>query len=214
MTIDASDAAPGAPRAGRSWRFSLRFSVLAVVLATVALTAAAVHVPWLLASRDNTADMARQLNREILGGVSREVARLLGDAVQAQAAILDMLKEGVVDLDDRPKRDDFMFSFIKTNPHFSWVSFGYRNGDFIGVQRRDQRHYRVVHSLWDPERNVAIRTEDSYVSTTAATSTPRRVPAPRTTSRSNASGTSAPWPRRIVTSGPTSTSSPTVANPG
>jgi adenylate cyclase len=164
MTIDASDAARGAPRAGRRWRFSLRFSVLAVVLATVALTAAAVHVPWLLASRDNTADMARQLNREILGGVSREVARLLGDAVQAQAAILDMVKEGVVDLDDRPKRDDFMFSFIKTNPHFSWVSFGYRNGDFIGVQRRDQRHYRVVHSLWDPERNVTIRTEDSYVS--------------------------------------------------
>ena len=40
-------------------RVGLRFSLLMVALATVALTAAAVHIPWNIASRDNLGDMVR-----------------------------------------------------------------------------------------------------------------------------------------------------------
>ena len=131
------------------FRIGLRFSLLLVALATVALTAAAVHVPWNVASRDNVGDMVRQLNREIVRNVSREVGRLLEDAVTAQETVLNSLRSGVIDVDDRSKRNDLFFAILKANPHFSWVSFGYPNGSFAGVQRRDPRNYRVVWSEWD-----------------------------------------------------------------
>ncbi len=146
----------------RRLRVGLRFSLVLLGLATVALTAVAIHIPWTVASRDNLGDMVRQLNREIVNNVSREVGRLLDDAVTAQQTVLNALKAGVVDIDDRPKRNEFFFSVLKANPHFSWVSFGFPNGDFAGVQRRDPRNFRVVWSSWDTLRGDALREEDYY----------------------------------------------------
>src|SRR5262245_26976345 len=85
------------------FRVGLRFSLLLVAFATVALTAAAVHMPWNVASRDNTADMVRQLNREIVRNVSREVGRFLEDAIIAQDTVLNSLRSGVIDIDDKAK---------------------------------------------------------------------------------------------------------------
>jgi adenylate cyclase len=145
----------------RRFRVGLRFSLLLVALATVALTAAAVHVPWNHASRDNIGDMVRQLNREIVSNVSREVARLLDDAVTAQETVLNSLRAGVIDIDDKTKRNDFFFSILKANQHFSWVSFGYPNGHFAGAQRRDSRNYRIVWSEWDTIAGESKR-EEAY----------------------------------------------------
>jgi adenylate cyclase len=144
-------------------RVGIRFSLLLVALATVALTAAAVHWPWAIASRDNLADVVRQLNREIAANVSREVERLLDGAGRAQETLRDSLRAGVIDVGDRAKRNDFFFSILKANPHFSWVSFGYPNGDFAGVQRRDPRNYRVVWSVWDRAAAEARREEAYFV---------------------------------------------------
>ena len=144
------------------FRVGLRFSLLLVALATVALTAAAVHVPWNVASRDNIGDMVRQLNREIVTNVSREVGRLLDDASTAQETLLNSLRAGVIDIDDKGKRDDLFLAILKANQHFSWVSFGYPNGNFAGAQRRDPRNYRLVWSEWDTIQGEAKREEAYY----------------------------------------------------
>ena len=51
----------------------LRISLVVYSLLTVLLTAAVVHLPWLYTSRENVANLADQINDEILKGLSSEV---------------------------------------------------------------------------------------------------------------------------------------------
>lgn len=155
-----TDTAKPARKRGR---VSLRVSLIAIMLGTVALTSAAVHIPWLLVSRQNVADIAGQLNAEIIGGVNREVSSMLDSAIAAQSALHDTLIAGGVDFEDKSTRDRLLFAFLKAHPHFSWVSFGAPNGDFFGAQRRDDIHLRLVESRWNEALGEAARTEVMYL---------------------------------------------------
>jgi adenylate cyclase len=150
------------PKRSRA-RISLRVSLVGISFLTVALTAVAVHFPWFWVSRDNVADMSRQLTGEIVAGVDREVDAIFTSAIAAQGTVLDALQSGVLDIEDKPARDKLFLAFLKANPHFSWVSFGKPNGDFYGAQRRDEIDIRVADSTWDSTQNLAQRTEDYYV---------------------------------------------------
>ncbi len=156
----------GKPAEHRGWRprVSLKFSLVVISLFTVAMTAASVHVPWFLVSRDNVAEMARQLNTEIVGGVNREVSSIFESAIAAQSALRDSLLDGVINLEDKRSRDRLFLALLRANPHFSWVSFGKPNGDFYGAQRIDELHLRVAESIWSAERKEANRLEESFVS--------------------------------------------------
>ncbi|MGE0153812.1 MAG: adenylate/guanylate cyclase domain-containing protein [Reyranellaceae bacterium] len=149
--------------AKRRPRISLRVSLVVISLLTVALTAAAVHFPWFWVSRDNVAEMSRQLTTEIVSGVDREVDAIFTSAIAAQSTVLDALEAGVIDIEDKAARDRLFLAFLKANPHFSWVSFGKPNGDFYGAQRRDEIDIRVADSTWDSAQNLARRVEDYYV---------------------------------------------------
>lgn len=153
--------------AKRGWRarVSLKLSLVVISLLTVAFTAAAVHFPWYLVSRDNVAEMSRQLNAEIVSGVNREVTSIFDSAIAAQTALRDSLHDGVIDLEDKRSRDRLFFALLNANPHFSWVSFGKPNGDFYGAQRLDEFHLRIAESKWSAERKEAIRVEDSFLNT-------------------------------------------------
>lgn len=142
---------------------SLRLSIVVFALFTVLLTAAAVHVPWLFASRANVSDMANQLSTEIVAGVSREVDGIFSSAIAAQDAIAGIVRDGDVDLESRETRDRLFLSFLLANPHFSWVSYGKPNGDFYGAQRRDEVNLRLVESRWLDERKLAERREQYLV---------------------------------------------------
>lgn len=158
-------ADPAKPAQQRGWRarVSLKVSLVAISLLTVAMTAASVHFPWYLVSRDNVAEMSRQLNAEIVTGVNREVTSIFDSAVAAQTALRDSLHDGVINLEDKRSRDRLFFALLNANPHFSWVSFGAPNGDFYGAQRLDELHLRIAESKWSAERKEAIRVEDAFV---------------------------------------------------
>jgi adenylate cyclase len=128
----------------------------------VLVASAAAHLPWLWISRENIVALAGQLNATIIEDVNKEIDDLFRSTESAQATVLEMLETGIVDINDRMRRDQMMFAFLKANPHFSWVSFGRPNGDFFGAQRRDEDSCRLVESLWDAERNEARRFEDYY----------------------------------------------------
>jgi hypothetical protein len=149
------------PAEKRGWhpRVSLKVSLVAISLFTVAMTAASVHVPWFLVSRDNVAEMARQLNTEIVSGVNREVSSIFESAIAAQSALRDSLLDGVINLEDKRSRDRLFLALLRANQHFSWVSFGKPNGDFYGAQRIDELHLRVAESIWSAERKEATRLE-------------------------------------------------------
>lgn len=138
-------------------RVGLRISLVCFALATVVVTAAAVHTPWFFASNANTRDLVKQMSDEIVSGVSREVNEIFSSAIAAQRTIRRLLQQSAFEIEDRSKREPIFMSFLLANSHFSWVSFGKPNGDFYGARRRDDMNYRLVESIWDPMTNKATR---------------------------------------------------------
>src|SRR5579862_625128 len=158
---------PSWPRLRIKWpriKVSFRTSLITMSLVIVACAATATHLPWLWISHQNIAALAGQLNAAIIEDVNKEVENLFKSTEQTQQIVLEMLQTGIVDIDDRSRREHMMFAFLKANPQFSWVSFGRENGDFYGAQRRDENTFRLVESRWDPSSNDATRTEDYYAS--------------------------------------------------
>ncbi|SLN10879.1 adenylate/guanylate cyclase domain-containing protein [Oceanibacterium hippocampi] len=160
---DGPEVAGNTGRPERRFRIGLQSSLILVVLVTVALAAAAVHIPWQYTARQNVADIARQLNGEIIGGIKSEVQGLFAEAESAQTTLHDLLAKGTVDIEDPRRRRELFLSFLEASSHFSWVSFGYPDGGFFGAQRRDNVNFRVATSRWDPAREQAFRQTDFYV---------------------------------------------------
>jgi len=152
----------GASAQSHRLRISFRASLIAVSLLTVLVASAAAHLPWLWISRENTQALVGQLNATILEDVNKEIEGLFKSTEAAQQTVLEMLDTGIFDIDDRKRRDQVMFAFLKANSHFSWVSFGKPNGDFFGAQRRDEDTFRLVDSRWDPQKSEAWRIEDYF----------------------------------------------------
>lgn len=164
MSVPAEgDAARSGGRTPGRWAVSLSFALVALSLVTVASTAAVVHYAWLHVSRQSVAEVVQQLNVEIAGRVDREIQTIFESAMAAQLAIRDMLRDGVIEIENKPQRDRLFFAILNANPHFSWVSFGKPNGNFYGVQRRDPVNLRIAESRWDPVQEQATRLEDYLV---------------------------------------------------
>jgi adenylate cyclase len=161
-------ALDGASAGRRRLLFGLRISLVVYSLITVLVTAVAVYLPWLYISRDNIADLARQINGEIIKGLSGEVDGLFRSAAASQQTLRDVLQHGLIDVDDKDAREQLFFAVMLANPQFSWVSFGKADGALYGIQRRDAASLRAEESRWDPAAKRATRTIDYYVQTTDA----------------------------------------------
>lgn len=140
----------------------LKTSLAGVILLTVSITAAVIHIPWSLTSRKNITNIVNQLNQEIVRGVNDEVEKLFSDTISTQNTIQEMLETNIIDIDDKKERTAFYLTFLKANPHISWISFGYPNGDFFGIQRERSGILNNIESLWDPETKQATRLIETY----------------------------------------------------
>ncbi|MCW5729321.1 MAG: hypothetical protein KIT20_01080 [Alphaproteobacteria bacterium] len=145
-------------------RLSFRASIMAVSLVTILVTSAAVHFPWHFTSRENNAQIVGTLNQTILDGIRREIDELFRSTEVAQQTVLELLEKDIVRIEDRERREQMMFGFLRANRHFSWVSFGRPDGNFYGAQRRDEDNFRLVESIWSADRAEATRTEAYYAS--------------------------------------------------
>jgi adenylate cyclase len=159
----AADGKAAADRSSNRARFGMGAGMVVVSLFTVIVTALAIHLPWQYTARQNVEDIARQLNDEIITGIRREVGGLFERTEAVQRSIRDIFSRRVVDIADKVRRDQLYFAILQTNPHFSWVSFGYPNGDFFGANRRDSDNFRIVESRWDDQNKQATRQIDYYV---------------------------------------------------
>ena len=149
--------------AGPRLRLGVGPALILVALLTVAAAATVTHLLWRETANRNVLDVADQLNDEIIAGVRREVADLVERTEATQEAIRQVFAKGTIDLEDKERRSAFYLALLRANPHVSWISFGYPNGDFFGAQRRDNVNFRLVDSLWDPTARQATRTIDYYV---------------------------------------------------
>lgn len=131
-------------------------------VAVVALTAAAIIVPfWLLSARE-TATLQQRLNAAIVGDVEQEIDALFLRIEALQETARSVLAASAVDIQAKVPREALFLGLLRADPAISWVSFGFPNGDFYGANRRDNNQYRLVESRWDPETGKANRGIDYY----------------------------------------------------
>lgn len=143
----------------------LKPKLVGAVLMTVGVTAAIVHVPWLLTSKRNVEDLARQVNHQVMAEIALEV-RDIFNAVTAIQQLIDLnVRNGLVNLQNPQQRADFFLSLLQTHPTFTWVQFGYANGDYLGAQRTfqgDREQIRLHFRQWNAQKQQSIKWLTQY----------------------------------------------------
>lgn len=146
----------------RRFSVSLRVGLAVTILMVVVLTAALVYIPWVIVSRENISEIVSSLNQEIAKGVAHEIDSEFSDAADTMRMIQGIFATNVVKLEDKANRKNLFLSLLKENPTFSWISFGWPNGDFMGAQRQDEKQIRYIFSKWLPAEKKALRDIDYY----------------------------------------------------
>jgi adenylate cyclase len=146
-------------------KLGLKLVLTGLVLATVLLTALAIHLLWSNAARRNVADVVARLNQEIIGQVRNEVRGVLDDAVAAQNAVGAVFANGTIRPDEESKRDFIFLALLRSKPSLSWISLGTADGSFFGAQRDialrgDGDQLNLVTVAWDAKENA--RSEHTY----------------------------------------------------
>ena len=135
----------------------LLFSVI-----TILITAIVIFVPFNSTARENIDSLARKVNAETVLRVATEVSSLLQSAESVQDSLYQMFVSSPELMSNIYRREGIFFSILKSNPSFSWISFGMPNGDFFGVQRADPTNYRIVDSRHS-QRGRDLRNTEKYL---------------------------------------------------
>ena len=142
---------------------SLKGAFLFASIVTIGVTTASVHFPWSYISRESVEDLGRQLNSLVASTVSDEIRDLIGTTETAQTTLFLLAKGGALDLEDKPSRDATLLAFVRSQPHFTFVSIGLPNGDFLGAQRVSASEFRVIESRYTAASKTAARREEVYL---------------------------------------------------
>ncbi|MBD2460432.1 hypothetical protein H6G89_05185 [Oscillatoria sp. FACHB-1407] len=141
---------------------SLKAKLAGAILITVSATAAIVHFPWMWASSRNINSIVDQLNEAITRQTSREVGNIFSNVRSAQVLIQSTFLSGSVDLNDEDAREEFYLNVLEANPNFTWVQFGYPNGNYLGLQRRQDGRINIINRQYNPEVDQATKIVESY----------------------------------------------------
>ncbi len=143
-------------------RFGLKTTLVGAILLIVSATATVVYIPWWLISRKNIDTIITQVNKEIIQGTSQEVKRLFDSTESAQQLIYSSANRNLLTLDNSEGRENYLISVLEANPNFSWVQFGYSNGDFIGAQRTATSEIKYHNRDWNPDTGTTMATVHTY----------------------------------------------------
>ncbi|MBI4780443.1 MAG: HAMP domain-containing protein [Oscillatoriophycideae cyanobacterium NC_groundwater_1537_Pr4_S-0.65um_50_18] len=141
---------------------SLKITLAGAVLITISTTAAIVYFPWQLVSERNVDMLIAQTNKEIALATSQEVERLFSSAQSAQELLQSSYINNFVNLSDQKAQEAFLLSALKANPDFTWVQFGYANGDFLGAQRTSEGLLNFHSRDWNEKNQTTTATIRSY----------------------------------------------------
>jgi MinD-like ATPase involved in chromosome partitioning or flagellar assembly len=139
-------------------------TLVIAVVSMVGTTAAIVYFPWLLTSRKNVDSVIQQVNESITRGTSREVVRIFNN-VQATLEITEkVFGNQLIDLNNAQSRESFFLNLLATQPNFTWIEFGFANGNYFGVQRvKDEKGEKTVtlnliNRIWNAQQKKTAKT--------------------------------------------------------
>ena len=111
-------------------RIGVRFAVSGLVLASIIVSAAGVHLLWWRTAQQISQTLANTINDQIVSAVGDELQSITSEAKSAYAAVRTLLVENVIDTSDANKRQFMFLSQLQAQPTISWVAFGFPDGSF------------------------------------------------------------------------------------
>ena len=143
-------------------------TLVVAVISMVSTTAAIVYIPWFLTSRKNVDNIIQQVNEAIAGSTSRGVVRIFSNVEATLKLTKKMFQEQLIDPQNSQAREDFFLALLSTQPNFTWIEFGFVNGDYFGVQRKkDDKGEKtlslnLINRKWNSQQQQNTKTTISY----------------------------------------------------
>ena len=143
-------------------------TLVVAVISMVSTTAAIVYIPWFLTSRKNVDNIIQQVNKAIAGSTSRGVVRIFSNVEATLKLTKKMFQEQLIDPQNSQAREDFFLALLSTQPNFTWIEFGFVNGDYFGVQRKkDDKGEKtlslnLINRKWNSQQQQNTKTTISY----------------------------------------------------
>jgi adenylate cyclase len=116
-------------------RIGVRFAVSGLVLASIIVSAAGVHLLWWRTAQQISERLANTINDQIVSSVGDELQSITSEAKSAFAAARTLLIEKVIDTGDAGKRQFLFLSQLQAQPTISWVAFGFSDGSFSAAHK-------------------------------------------------------------------------------
>ncbi|MBD2459797.1 HAMP domain-containing protein [Oscillatoria sp. FACHB-1407] len=140
----------------------LRAALIGAILITISASAGVVHFSWLILSKRNVDSIITQVNQELTRGTFQEVGNIFSNVSSTQNIIQRAFTRNLVNLQNPREREAFYLSLLEANPSFAAIEFGYRNGDYFGVQNTQDDEINVISRQWNPQTQQSSNTTVSY----------------------------------------------------
>ncbi|WP_448570588.1 HAMP domain-containing protein [Trichothermofontia sp.] len=142
------------------FQINLTTKLLGAVFLIMGTTVMVVHIPWLITARRNIDDIVSYVNNQVTQGTGAEVERIFNNVALVHHFIEQSFLSQI-SLDNPYKRELFYLKILEANPGFSWLQFGFPNGDFFGANRVSDS-LSVVNRRWNDLEQIALKTSDFY----------------------------------------------------
>lgn len=153
---------PALAQTEKSWRkIGLKAKLLGAVVLTIGSTALIVHLPWNWTSQRNVDSVVTQVNDDITQGTVREVDNIFSH-VESTHLLIKLMFANLIDLNSPNDRETFYLNLLTSRADFSWLEFGFSNGDFFGANRRQSDEISLIQRDWNPTTRETQKTTRIY----------------------------------------------------
>lgn len=116
-------------------RVGIRFALTTLVLASIAVTAAIVHLLWWRTAQGNSRLLAETINRQIVAQVEDEISQIAAQGRSAFWSIRTLFFQNVLQTREADKREFVFLSQLQAQPSVSWIVFGWPDGDVFAAHK-------------------------------------------------------------------------------
>jgi adenylate cyclase len=116
-------------------RIGIRLAISGLVLASIIITAAGVHLLWWRTAEANSHRLAATINEQIVAAVEKELNAITTQAAAAHTAIRTLFVQNVLETREADKREFVFLSQLQAQPGISWVAFGWPDDAFFAAHK-------------------------------------------------------------------------------
>ncbi len=162
MAVSVNQAQPFVTQSEQPWRrIGLKAKLLGAVVLTIGTTALIVHLPWNWTSQRNVNSVVAQVNDDITQGTVREVDNIFSN-VESTHLLIQFMFANLIDINNPGDRETFYLNLLTSRADFSWLEFGFANGDFFGANRRQLDQISLIQRDWNPSTQATQKTTRLY----------------------------------------------------